>query len=722
MHDKDLDYLQVLKAVNEIPFGVGKKLLIEFLQGKAKTESIIRNKLNKKQTFGSLAYDDNELTLMIDRLLLNNLIEQQFIQGNKFWKVLGLTEKGRKELQEPTLHKKKLSNNFKNTTTVITGQERELFAALGDFISKYNDEQKKAIISNKQHILCLAGAGTGKTSVLTKRIEFLIQYKSVPPQKILAVTFTRKARDEMVKRLAKNPQCSNVQIETFNSFCEKMLRTYERYLYQKPMEVITYKDKIKIIMQALNNLHLDMNKAITIYFASSQQRGKTSEQLANIFMHDCFFVRDYFKSRNKQLKPEEFETDEAKHEQAAAMMYGVCNYIDTYMQKYGLRDFTDQLLDTLKLFTLHNKLIPQFDCILIDEYQDINTTQIELINKLNPTNIFCVGDPRQSIYGWRGSDIKFILNFEDAYPDAEMITLTKNYRSSPAIVDLINKAIAPMGLADLESANSSNTANPAIQMLKCQDENAEFAFVIGHIKQSDIPKNEIFVLARTNRQLKDLSDLLKIHEISHVVRTDETRKKVYLEQNQITLATIHAIKGLEAQTVFMIGCTAANFPCRAADHPVIDMIKVDEYDKEEEERRLFYVAMSRAKQTLFLTYTGKSHSYYITPDMLKILQPNKAVISELRSNTRISSPISANLNRNKNQETNASQTEDKLKQWRWEIAQQHSIPAYMVVSNKTIIELAQKMPLTTQEMYDVYGLGPNKIMKYGEELLRVLHE
>ncbi|MBI3032259.1 UvrD-helicase domain-containing protein [Candidatus Woesearchaeota archaeon] len=720
MQDKEFDYLQVLRAVDEIPFGVGKKLLIEFLQGKAKTESIIRNKLNKKQTFGSLAYEDNELSLMIDKLLLNNLLEIQSLQANKFWKIIGLTEKGRKELQNPTLHKKKLSNNFKNIKTVITEKERELFLALGDFISKYNDEQKKAIISNKEHILCLAGAGTGKTSVLTKRIEFLVQYKSVQPQKILAITFTRKTRDEMVKRLSQNPQCNNVQIETFNSFCERMLRTHNNYLYDKPMEVIMYRDKIKIIMQALNNLHLDINKAIAIYFTSNQQRGKSSEQLANIFMHDCFFVRDYFKSKNKQLKHEEFETDEAKHEQAAAMMYGVCNYIDTYMQKYGLRDFTDQLLDTLKLFTLHKELIPKFDHIMIDEYQDINTTQIELINDLNPPNLFSVGDPRQSIYGWRGSDIKFILNFEDAYPNAEIITLTKNYRSSPAIVDLINKAIAPMGLADLESAQAGNTRNPEIKMLKCQDENAEFSFVINNIKNTTLPRNEIFVLARTNRQLKDLSDLLKLQDIAHVVRTDETRKRVYTEPHQITLATIHAIKGLEAEMVLIIGCTAANFPCRASDHPVIDMIKVDEYDKEEEERRLFYVAMSRAKQNLFLTYTGKNPTYYITPEMLKIVQLDKTIVSNLKLDSEMPS-ISINTAKNRIRKTNASQIEERLKQWRWEIAQQHSIPAYMVVSNKTIIELAQKMPLTTQEMYDIYGLGPNKIMRYGEELLKVLH-
>ena len=127
------------------------------------------------------------------------------------------------------------------------------------------------------------------------------------------------------------------------------------------------------------------------------------------------------------------------------------------MSKNGLRDFADQLIDALKLFNDNPDLIPNFDHVLIDEYQDVNGTQTKLIDILNPKNIFAVGDPRQSIYGWRGSDIRHILNFEDKYELCETISLVKNYRSSKSIVKLINSCIETMDLPGLESSSDLST-------------------------------------------------------------------------------------------------------------------------------------------------------------------------------------------------------------------------------------------------------------------------
>ena len=721
MREKELDYMNVLEALNDIPFSVGKKLLTDFIQGDASNETIKRNRLDKLQSFGSLAYEKDEITQMIDRLLLNNLIEQKTLEKNKFWKVLQLSEKGKNELKTPTLHKKKISHLFKEKETTITNQERELFNHLGNFISKYNDAQKKAIICNKEHILCLAGAGSGKTSVLTKRIEFLIKYRSVNQHKILGITFTRKARDEMMHRLSTTYECQNVHVETFNSFCERVLRTYNNIAYNTEMRVITYRDKMHIIRNALEAIGLNISRAISIYFSPVQIRSKTQEQLAHVLMNDCFFVRDYFKSKSRKLEKSAFETIDARHEQSAEMMFSVCRYIEGYMQRNGLRDFTDQLLDAIALFRLHPELIPEYEHVLIDEFQDINATQVELVDLLNPKNIFCVGDPRQSIYGWRGSDIKYILNFEDTYNDAEIITLKKNYRSSEKIVNLINASIKNMGLADLESGNTDDNkilhtpTNASVELVSCKNELAETFFVIKKIKESSIPRKEIFVLARTNKQLKNLSEMLVQEHIAHVLRTDETRKKVYVKENELTLATIHAIKGLEAEMVFVIGATPANFPCKASDHPVIDMIKVDEYDKEEEERRLFYVAMSRAKKILYVTYSTKTPTHYITKEMLDMLDQKKnSYLAETLADQVVYKP-------NKSIITGSGKVIERLKQWRWQRSQSLGLPAYMILSNKALIDLAQKTPLTKKDLYDVYGLGPNKVMKYGEEILEILH-
>ncbi len=695
MPEKELDYLLILKALNEIPFGVGKKLLIDFLNGNEDNESIKRNKLYNLDNFGSMAYDKDELTQLIDNLIMNKLIQTTSVNQNKFWKVMELSQKGRDELVNPELYKKKLSYNFKEITTDITEQDKQLFTAFSDFLGKYNDEQKKAIISNKKHILCIAGAGSGKTTVLTKRIEFLIKYRSIPVDKILAITFTRKARQEMINRLG-----DEVIVETFNSFCEKILRKHNHIIYDQTVRVINYKDKIGMINRALSDLKINIDRAIDTYFTYAQKRSKTNEQLANIFMNDCFFIRDYFKFKHRKIDRAAFQTSDIKHEKSANLVYSVCNFIESFMQKNGLRDFADQLIDAIALFEHNKELIPEFQHILIDEYQDVNSTQIKLIDLLDPENILAVGDPRQSIYGWRGSDIKYILNFQDKYPDCEIITLKKNYRSSKHIVDLINKSIKNMSLTDLET---SIAGKKDIRLLKFDSEDAEFEFVLKTITSSKIPRNEIFVLARTNRQLNELSILMKSRRINHLVRSDEMKRSDVAKENDVTLATIHSIKGLEAKLVFVIGCSSNNFPCKGSEHPVIEMVKVDEYDKEEEERRLFYVAMSRAKESLYISYSGKNPTYFITDDMLEIIGGTKQ-IDESRFTLSKSNDLIT-----------------RLKDWRRQLSQEQDVPAYIIMLDRTIIDLAVKNPLTKEDLEKVMGLGPIKIMKYGDAILDMVN-
>jgi superfamily I DNA/RNA helicase len=700
MAGKEMDYLNVLKALDEIPFGVGRKLLVDFLQGKAKNESIARNRLDKKQSFGSLAYSDDEIGQMIDSLVLNGMIQTTSVSGNKFWKVMELSVKGKHELENPSLYKRKLAFNFRETESVVTDKEKMLFDAFRDFMSKYNDAQKKAIVSAKESILCLAGAGSGKTTVLTKRIEFLVRYRSVPPEKILAITFTRKARQEMLARLEKAGGMDGVMVETFNSFCEKILKVHNNIAYDRSVRVINYSEKISLANKALDMLKLDMRQAINLYFSEAQQRSKTDEQLASIFVNDCFFIRDYFKSKGKAVSEDAFESGDAD-KKSVKMIVSVCNYIEAYMRKNGLRDFSDQLLDAMSLFRKNPELVPKFDHVLIDEYQDVNSTQINLVDILAPPNLFCVGDPRQSIYGWRGSDVRYILNFEEKYPGSEIITLADNYRSTGHIVSLINDSIRSMGLADLKAAVGGEKDT---KLLSFDSEQSEFSFVVQQIIESRLPRKEIFVLARTNRQLSELSSMMRLRGISHVVRSDEVRSSVVAGKGDVTLATVHAIKGLEAELVFLIGCTGINFPCKGSEHPIIDMVKVEEYDKEEEERRLFYVAMSRAKKSLCMTYAGKKPTGFITDKMLGSLEEREIKVKPLASETKSRDVIT------------------RLKEWRRELSRQNSVPAYMILNDRTIEELARELPLNTEELEGIYGLGPHKIMKYGEEIIRIMNE
>ncbi|MBW2965049.1 UvrD-helicase domain-containing protein [Candidatus Woesearchaeota archaeon] len=715
MHSqKELDYVNVLRALQEIPFCVGRKLLVDFLQGNEGNESIERNRLHKKDSFGSMAYSADELNDIIDNLMLNGMVQQASVNGNRFWKVLELSEKGKQEIDNPSLYKRKLGFAFKEHRTEITDAERKAFSAFQDFLGKYNEPQKKAVISNAPHILCVAGAGSGKTTVLTKRIEFLARYRSVDPSRILAITFTRKARREMMNRLAQVPGLDTVKIETFNSFCEKMLKRHNDKAYDLPVRVVSYRDKVQMMNRALQAQNLSMHQAIDLYFTQAQQRAREPEKLAHILMNDCFFIRDYFKSKGKAITPAEFDAFDVKTERSVRMVVGICNYLDTYMKKNGLRDFADQLMDALSLFETHPELIPRFDHILIDEYQDVNSTQIRLVDMLNSPNIFCVGDPRQSIYGWRGSDIRFIINFEEKYPGCEVVTLTRNYRSTPHIVNLANSAIKGMGLADLESASDGEKD---VHLISFDTEQAEMEFIIQAVTASKLPRNEIFVLARTNRQLNELSDAMKQRGIKHVVRSDEVHHSIVAGPDDLTLATVHAIKGMEAGAVFVMGCNGVNFPCKGSEHPIIDMVKVEEYDKEEEERRLFYVAISRARKSLYISYSGKKPTSFITQEMIEALNAGngkqKSLASE-SSEKEKAAPV-------KTARTYSGGVMDRLREWRRDISKSAGVPAFMILHDRTLIDIVEKMPLSVEDLEDVHGLGPTKISKYGDEIIRVVN-
>ena len=685
------DYLFVLEALNDLPFEVGKKLLIEFLQGNEESESITKNKLYKLSSFGSLAYSKEELDGIINNLTINGFIEQKPFSKNKFWKVMQITQKGRDELANPEFYKRKLSYSYEEKETHISEKEKALFDSFEGYLSRYNDEQKKAIITNKSHVLCIAGAGSGKTTVLTKRIDFLVKYRSVDPEKILAITFTRKARQEMQERLS---TVKGIKVETFNSFCEKILRKHNNIIYEREVRVITYKDKITILRKALQSLNLDLGKAIDIYFTYAQQRSKTREQLANLLMNDCFFLRDYFKFKGEKIKKEDFLSHE--YQKSADMVFGICNYIESFMAKNGLRDFADQLVDTIAFFDNNKEQIPEFEHVLIDEYQDVNSAQIHLIDLLNPANIFAVGDPRQSIYGWRGSDIKYILNFEKKYEDVEIITLKKNYRSSKYIVDFFNKSIDVMNLPDLEAVNEGKKD---IKIIKFDNEEGEFEFVVQSIIESSLPRKEIFVLARTNRQLNDIALRMNERDIRFVLRNNDYNSNgdEDKDEDKITLATIHGIKGLEAKTVFVIGANSFNFPCRGSEHPVVDMVKIDEYDKEEEERRLFYVALSRARESLYISYTGKKTNF-LTEKMEVMIK--KAPEFDLKKSSDLLS---------------------RLKSWRKQKAQEMELPAYFIMNDKTLLDIASRLPSSKEELQDIHGFGPTKIMKFGDEILSILN-
>jgi len=693
------EYLKILHALKELPFGIGKRNLYDYLNGKTTNKLIQKHRLNRNILFGSCIIDRNGYNLIINNLLINNLIKLVPLYYNQFIKVLEISELGLKELRNPTLLNRKVATSYIRPEIQISDHEKELLDSY-DLDKTYNYEQKKAITYDNSHILCIAGAGSGKTEVLTKRIDFLINEWDVEPPSILAITFTRKARNEMLSRINSN----YVNVETFNSFCEKRLRKFNDRIYNKQVRVLSYKDKINIIRRGLDTLNITFRQAIETYFTPSQILNSTQNKLSNIFINDIFFLRDYLKFKNKKLYFDSHHVP-IQHMASYNMIVGLSNYVEASMKKYGLRNFADQLLDTLTLFSKHPDTIPNFEHVLIDEYQDINSTQIELINVINPDNLFCVGDPRQSIYGWRGSDIKYIFNFKERYPEAKILTLTKNYRSTHWIVKLINNYIRNMGFADLEGMREGQKK---IHLKKFKTKEDEFDFVIDTILESDLPRNEIFVLVRTNKLVNDVSEAFRENEIDCVIKNDESRKNIEINPDQVVLSTVHSIKGMEAEMVFVVGCSSKYFPCHGSDHPLLDLIKIEEYDKEEEEKRLLYVAMSRAKSTLYITHTKKL-SYFIDGETEKIINENPIKAKKKMKKKKV---LTVDINSRDFTET--------LKQWRKELAKELGLPAYYVLTDKSINEIVDSLPTSLDELKDIHGIGPAKCEKYGPEILEMV--
>ncbi len=716
---KEFDYLKVLQAVESMPFNVGRNLLIGFLCGDAKNESIKRNWLERKALFGFFQlYTRREMEDTIENLMHNGLIEYKPLKENKFMKVIELTAKGKREIISPALYKKKLSNNFSVKDTEITENDRAMFSAFDFFLKSYNDEQKKSIVSPKSRILCVAGAGSGKTTVLTKRIEFLAAFRSVNPCRILAITFTRKARTEMAARLSKSQYCNGVFVETFNSFCEKILKQYNDMIYKRSTRVVSYGEKIKIFKAALKENGIDANFAVEQYFSFGQKRGKTNEELIKILMNDCYSILELHKMGNADLEElknhaKEAGADEQKN---IEMVYKICRFIDSFTKKFGLRDYSDQMGHCIKFLREHPELIPSFEHVLVDEYQDVNSMQICLLEILNPKNLFCVGDPRQSIFGWRGSKIKHIMNFEEKYPDCEIVTLSTNYRSSRQIVELINKSLENIRLPELKH---SLEYDAEISLLNFDSEDEEMQFVISKIINLEIPRSEIFVLARTNRIISELSQRMKLKGIRHLVRTEEHNRDEEAALDEVTLATVHSIKGLEAGAVFVIGCTGMNFPCKASDHPIIEIIKADDYDKEEEERRLFYVALSRAKNRLYLTYSGKSHTRFINQKMLEIIGSGN--MEKPKIEDKILTGYNNNYNSSKNNSNSELDTFSRLKMWRSELSRKLSLPAYIIMHDKTLMEIASRKPVDLEDLRNISGIGPAKLERYGNEIIGIVN-
>ena len=367
---------------------------------------------------------------------------------------------------------------------------------MNSLLTGLNKEQQQAVQHTEGPLLILAGAGSGKTKVLTVRVAYLLA-QGVNPYEILAITFTNKAAKEMKSRVEGlvGDVANRIWLSTFHSFCAKFLRfEIDNFLgYNSNFTIYDTSDSQAVIKGALKALNLDDK-----YYPVGAMIAAISD------------------AKNKLLFASDFRKQARDfYQQKVADVY---EYYERELRKNNALDFDDLLLVAVKLLqsnaTVLDKYSHRFRYVMIDEYQDTNHAQYLLAKLLAShwKNIAVVGDADQSIYAWRGADIQNILDFEKDYPNCTSIKLEQNYRSTKIILDAANAVIDNNEGRPEKNLWTDKTEGAKIQHFTAQSEHEEAAFIGDTIAKKhdihDVPYGDMAILYRTNAQSRVLEEAL----------------------------------------------------------------------------------------------------------------------------------------------------------------------------------------------------------------------
>ena len=361
-------------------------------------------------------------------------------------------------------------------------------------LTKLNPEQKQAVLTTEGPLLILAGAGSGKTRVLTYRAAYLLE-KGVPPWAILAITFTNKAAREMRERINRlaGEAADDMWVMTFHALSARILRRdIEKLGYKREFSIYDDDDQMTLIKRIL--------KKLDISDKSYPPRAVKS------------VISD---AKNHMLSPEEWLKDNPDF-RSKPYYRAYCEY-EKELKENNALDFDDLILKTLELLTEHPPVLEvyrrKFSYIMVDEYQDTNMAQYMLVRTLagDKKNVCVVGDDDQSIYGWRGADLRNILEFEKDYGGCPVIKLEQNYRSTGNILDAANQVIAHNTGRKEKALWTDADAGDRIKLYHALDERDEAAWVcdvIQSLTRGGYELGDMAILYRTNAQSRVLEEAL----------------------------------------------------------------------------------------------------------------------------------------------------------------------------------------------------------------------
>jgi DNA helicase-2/ATP-dependent DNA helicase PcrA len=610
-----------------------------------------------------------------------------------------------------------------------------------------NPEQRRAAEAVRGPVCILAGAGSGKTTTITRRIAWQVASGGVRSDKILAVTFTDKAAGEMRARLQRLG-VDGVEARTFHSAALAQLR---RAKGDGPGRILA--SKALLLRQIGNTL-------------PPPYRFRPAGDLAT----------EVEWAKNRRLTPQNYRNGLDGHEPPIPndLMATVFREYERRKEASGLIDFEDLLELAVRMYEEDEwalaALRERYTAFTVDEYQDVNLLQQSLLELwLGGRDDLCaVGDDYQSIYGFTGASPEWLLGLATRFPQATVVRLEENYRSTPQVLGLANRLVPNLGGAEKSlRATRADGPEPALRGFDSPEE--EGAFVLERVRAlraEGLPYEEMVVLMRLNARSVDFEELFadaKIpfqgaallsrdaarqllkglrgagfgslaEEVRRVARqqglvepvpeglgerelvrqADLARLCVLAEefddgsrtieqwvewlrarfdhgaQGGVHLLTLHRAKGLEFDAVFLPRVEEKELPCKQA-------MRVP--GQVAEERRLLYVGITRAKRHLALTWAGKPSRFLLE------LGVEAAPPPALRR-ARAEEPDDP--------------TYQALKRWRLQRAKSDEIPAYVVFHNSTLAEIAARRPRTIAELSSVPGVGPTKLERYGRDVLEAL--
>lgn len=376
-------------------------------------------------------------------------------------------------------------------------------------IENLNPTQKQAVLETEGPMMVLAGAGSGKTRTLVSRIYHLLEDKNLSPYKLLAVTFSNKAAREMKERIAAMSEydIGTLQITTFHSFCARVLRSEAEYLGLSRSFTI-----------------YDDGESITLIKSIMGRRGLNQKEISPHSI--MYFINDlknfgHYVGRTTDYKfNEDYEIDKED------LFYDIFEEYENELHKSNAIDFGGLITGVIQLFEKFPEVLSRyqkrFEYVLVDEYQDTNRAQFTLVYLLaaEKRNICVVGDEDQSIYSWRGADIRNILDFEKVFNEAKIVKLEQNYRSSSTIINAASSLIANNQMRKGKHMWTDNNAGDLIKIIECADDRAEGEFITSKIQTLSnvgVSYQDMAVFYRNNSQSRTIEDNLRRARIPYRV-------------------------------------------------------------------------------------------------------------------------------------------------------------------------------------------------------------